>query len=111
MFLDFFLDLIYKKKCLVCSCSKPVENFDYLLCKTCAGKIVYFSNHPFRIYEGVNIYSACIYSETVKELIQMLKFSHRKKASIVLAKILFNYFQKLNLGNDFIIVYPPSYFL
>ena len=41
----------------------------------------------------------------------MLKFKHKKSASKPLSDILFSYFKKLNLKDDFIIVYPPSYFI
>ena len=35
--LNLFLDLIYNKKCLICSCAKT----DELLCKNCAKDIHY----------------------------------------------------------------------
>ncbi len=105
--IDAFLDLIYNQKCLVCNCSKA----NTLLCKTCAKDVHYLSVYAHRIYKGVGIYSMAIYRGSVKKLIQLLKFSHRKKAAKVLAELLFEYFKKLDLKEDFIIIYPPSFYL
>lgn len=101
----FILNLIYKQKCLICSCAKV----DNLLCKTCAKDINYLSSFPHKIYKEIPIYSACLYDNVIKKLIHLLKFKHKKNASIVLSKVLFKYFQELKLTNDFIIVYPSSY--
>jgi len=46
---------------------------------------------------------------TVKKIIQLLKFSHKKTMSLVLARIVFEYFKKLNLKEDFIVIYPDSF--
>ena len=102
-----FLDLIYNQKCLVCSCAKT----DELLCKSCAKDIQYLSSFAHRIFYNVPIYSATLYQGSVKKLIHKLKFNHRKKASIPLAEILFKYFKNIKEKNDYIIVFPPSYFL
>ncbi|MBR2068331.1 MAG: ComF family protein [Candidatus Gastranaerophilales bacterium] len=101
------LDLIYKKKCIVCSCAKT----DDLLCKNCAKDVNFLSGFPHKIYNSIPIYSACVYTTTVKTIIHLLKFSHKKQASLVLAQLLFEYFKKLKLNNDFIIVYPGSFYL
>lgn len=102
-----FLNLIYNKKCLICSCSKT----DDLLCKNCLKDVRFLSCFPHRIYRDISIYSALLYEGSVKKLIQLLKFSHRKSSSKVLASLLYSYFKKLNLNEDYIIIYPPSYFL
>lgn len=106
-FLENFLDLIYKRKCIVCSCLKQ----DDFLCKTCAKDIDYLSGFAHKIYNNVPIYSAVLYKGSIKTLIHKLKFSHRKNASKVLAKILFEYFKKIKEDKDYIIVFPPSYFI
>ena len=103
--LNKLLDLVYIQKCIVCNCSKA-DNF---LCKTCAKDVNYLSVFPHRIYNNIPIYSASIYQNTVKKIIHLLKFSHRKKASIVLAKILYEYFKKTDLKQDYIIIYPDSF--
>lgn len=99
-----FLNLIYNQKCLICNCSKV----DNLLCKTCSKDVYYLSSFTQRIYKEIPIFCATNYKGTVKTLIQKLKFSHKKSASIPLAQILFNYFQKLDLKDNYIITYPPS---
>lgn len=99
--------MIYKKKCLICGCSKT----DDLLCKTCLKDVQFLSCFAHKIYEKIPIYSATIYDKNIKSLIQMLKFKHKKSASKPLTNILFSYFKKLNLKDDFIIIYPPSFFI
>lgn len=106
-FLDTFLDLIYKQNCLICSCAKTKN----LLCKTCLKDVNYLSGFPHKIYKEIPIYSALKYEGVTKKLIHKLKFQHKKKASIVLSNILFEYFLKLNLNKEFVIIYPPSFFL
>jgi competence protein ComFC len=108
MFIGLFekiLDLIYQQKCVICSCAKD----NVLLCKNCAKDVEFLSNFPHKIYNKIPVYSACLYKTTIKKLIQLLKFNHKKKVSYILAQILFDYFKKLNLGNDFIIIYPDSF--
>jgi len=105
-FISLFLDLIYKQKCLICSCAKTNE----LLCKTCAKNVHYLSCFPQKFYNEIPIYCATIYENIIKTLIHQLKFSHKKNAAKVLANLLFNYYQKLDFKkNDFIITYPKSY--
>ena len=102
-----FLDLIYKRKCIVCNSSKE----DSFLCKTCAKDVHYLSTYAHRIYNNVPIYSACLYNGSIKTLIHKLKFSHRKNASVPLSKILYDYFIKIKQDKDYIITYPPSFFV
>ena len=98
-----FLNLIYNEKCLVCGCSK----IDNLLCKNCLKDVYYLSGFAQRFYKEIPIFCATNYQKTIKTLIQKLKFSHKKKAVIPLAEILYSYFSKLNLKDDYIIIYPP----
>ena len=91
-----FLNLIYNRKCLVCGCSKT----DDFLCKTCLKDIDNLSSFPQRIYKNIPIYCATLYKKSTKILIQKLKFSHKKNATIPLSNILFSYFQNLNLKDD-----------
>ena len=105
--LNLFLDLIYNKKCLICSCAKT----DELLCKNCAKDIHYLSSFAHKIFNNIPFYSATLYEGNIKKLIHKLKFNHHKKASIPLAQILYKYFKNIPQKNDYIIIYPPSYFL
>ena len=106
-FLNVFLDLIYNRKCLCCSCAKT----DELLCKNCAKDIHYLSSYAHRIFKNIPFYSATLYEGNIKKLIHKLKFNHHKKASIPLAQILYKYFKNIPQKNDYIIIYPPSCFL
>jgi len=99
-----FSNLIYNQKCLICGCAKV----DNLLCKSCLKDVYYLSSFAQRFYKKIPIYCATSYKNTTKFLIQKLKFSHKKKAAIPLAEILYNYFLKLNLLDNYIIIYPPS---
>ncbi len=105
--LEKFLDLIYKHKCIICGCSKN----NNLLCKNCSKDINFLSTFPHKIYNSIPIYSATLYSSAVKKLIQIFKFQHRKKVSIILAELLYSYFKKLKLNNNFVIIYPDSFFI
>ncbi len=98
--LNKFLDLIYNKKCLVCGCSKT----DNLLCKNCLKDVYYLSGFAQRFYKKIPIFCATNYQKTTKSLIQKLKYSHKKNASIPLSNILYNYFLKLNLKDEYIII-------
>ena len=99
-------NLIYNQKCLICNCAKT----DDLLCKNCLKSVEYLSSYPQKIYREIPIFCATNYKNTIKKLIQKLKFSHNKKCAIPLAKILFDYYKKLDLKDDFIIVYPSSFY-
>lgn len=101
------LNLVYNQKCIICGCSKTDNN----LCKTCLKDVEILSGFAHRVFNKIPIYCAYIYSKNIKKLIQLLKFSHKKKAAKPLAYLLFNYYQKLNLNNNFIIIYPPAFSL
>ena len=67
-FIDNLIDIIYINKCIICN-SKNLEDTKLALCKTCAKDVDYMSNYPHKIYKGIPIYSATIYSKTIKKLI------------------------------------------
>lgn len=102
--LNKFLSLIYNQKCLVCGCAKT----DDFLCKSCLKNVNYLSCFAQRFYKNIPIFCAANYNNSIKILIQKLKFSHVKNASIPLSKILFDYFKQLNLNKEYIIIFPPS---
>lgn len=105
--INLFLGLIYDEKCIICGCLKT-EGF---LCKTCLKDVNYLSIFAQRIYKNIPIYCATNYDGTIKKLIWKLKFQHRKNASKALAIILSNYFKKLKIEKNFIVVYPPVFSL
>lgn len=107
-FLEYVLNSIYKKNCIVCNCSKE----DGFLCKNCSKDVQKLNGFAHRIYKGVPIYSAFVYENTIKTLIQKLKFSYKKESAKVLAHMLFDYFKDIDIDkNDLIIVYPDTFYL
>ena len=104
---DKFLNLIYNQKCLICGCAKV----DNLLCKSCLKDVQYLNSFTQRVYKNIPIYCATNYKSTTKKLIQLLKFSHKKNAAIPLGQILYNYSQRLDLKDDYIITFPASFCL
>ncbi len=106
-FFDEFLNLIYKKKCLICSCSKD-DNF---LCKTCSKDVQILPVFAHRIYKNCPIYSAYLYQGIIKDLIHKFKFHYKHKAKYPLSRLLWDYFKKLNLKetDNFTICYPNIY--
>ena len=100
-------DLIYNQKCLICSCAKT----DNYVCKTCLKDVNYLSSFPQKFYKEIPIFCCSTYSGTIKRLIQLLKFSHKKNAAIPLGQILYNYSQRLDLKDDYIITFPASFCL
>ena len=98
-------NFLYVNKCIVCN--KNAENF---LCSECKKQINYLSPYPVKIYKKIPVYCCSIYETSIKKLIKSLKFYRKKHSSIVLSKILFEYFSKLNIEKNFIIIYPPAFF-
>ena len=98
-------NFLYVNKCIVCN--KNAENF---LCSECKKQINYLSPYPIKIYKKVPVYCCSIYETSIKKLIKSLKFYRKKHSSTVLSKILFEYFSKLNIGKNFVIIYPPAFF-
>jgi len=86
-----FLSLIYRENCCVCGCAKDNK----ILCNSCAKTVEILSGFPQNQIEGVEIYSASIYKDTIKTLIHSLKFKHKKAAAKVLADFLSKYFKKV----------------
>jgi ComF family protein len=99
------IHLIYKQKCLGCGCSKTGE----ILCKTCEKELKFSTVYAQGVYEGVKIFSALEYNGAIKKLIHQLKYNHKKGASKVLAKLLYEYFLKIKLGENLIIIPVPSH--
>ncbi len=104
--LRLFTRFLYTNKCLICN--KNSENF---ICQNCKKEINFLSLYPVKIYKKIPVYCAATYETTTKKLIKNLKFYRKKLAFVPLANILFDYFSKLKLEKDFVVVFPPTYFL
>ena len=91
-----FADLIYKQKCVVCGCSKTNE----ILCKNCLKAVQNLSPYAQRKVQGVNIFCAAKYKDSIKILIRNFKFNRRKSAAKPCAEILYSYFKKVCEANE-----------
>lgn len=82
-----FLSFLYRENCIICGCAKDGK----ILCKTCAKTVEFLSPFAHAKYRGVEIYSATIYQNNLRELIHKLKFNHKKGVARVLAEFLYQY--------------------
>ncbi len=101
--LNYILDLIYKKKCYFCGSSK--ENVS--MCSECFEDISYSDIKIERTFNNVDIYCACEYSDNVQKLIRGLKYHNKPELAYYQAKIMFEYWNKLNFNSKFQIVPVP----
>lgn len=85
------LALIYKENCCICGCSKD----NNILCKSCAKNVQMLSSFAHSKILGVEIYSAFIYKEVIRELIHKLKFEHKKAVARVLGLYIFDFYEKI----------------
>lgn len=101
----WFLDIIYSAKCVVCGCSKS----NGFLCKNCAKTITLLPGFAQTKIEGVDVYSALLYDDILKTLIQNYKFKNNLNIKNVLADLLFDYFNKNLKGAKFTVIPVPSH--
>ena len=104
-FIKPVLRFLYTNKCIICN-----QNSEDYICKNCKKEINFLSLFPTKIYKKTPIYCASVYKTVIKKLIKSLKFYRKKYAYIPLAQILFDYYVKLKLKKDFVIVFPPTFF-
>jgi len=120
--LDYFLDILFPKRCI--SCLKLVKD-DTIFCEDCLSKIRIFNSFfcpkcGARIPEFKKIChkeekfilgAATDYNDIVKQAIWRLKFKFIQKGAYPLANLLINYFKNLNFGNkknkNFIVIPIP----
>lgn len=97
-----FLDLIYKRKCINCGCSKT----DEILCKNClktVQKLPFFAQDIINEYK---VYSCFYYEGIIKKLILELKFKHNKPCSKIAAKLLYEYILNSDIKTDNLVIIP-----
>ena len=97
------LDWIYKKKCYFCKSSKESVR----MCSDCYDKLIALPISVNRIINGVNIYCAGNYSKDLQKLIRGLKYHKQRDLAYFQAKFMYEYWQKLNLTEDFQVVPVP----
>lgn len=90
-YLNEFLDLIYKRKCLNCNCSIN-EGF---LCKNCLKLVQNLPYFPQGVVNNYPIYSVFYYEGGIRALIHSLKFKHNKACAFYIADLIKEYIDKI----------------
>ena len=104
-FLNFLLDLIYRKKCYFCGSSKH----SLKMCPNCYEKLEFMDFNANRIINGVDIFCAGLYTKELQKLIRGLKYHNQKDLAYYQAKFMYEYFSKLDVckDNEFELVAVP----
>ena len=105
----FFLDLldwIYKKKCYFCRSSKESVK----MCSKCFDELEFLPVEVNRtLCGGVKVYCAGVYSKYLQKMIRGLKYHGQRDLAYYQAKFMWQYWEKLELEGDFVIVPVPIY--
>ena len=101
--LEKLLNLIYIQPCYFCKSSKE----DKLLCSKCYSKIRFLPAGVVRVISSIDIYSATIYDGIIKTLVKDLKYYKKKKLALIQAQIMFEYWQQLDIQDEYIILPVP----
>ena len=102
-FLLNLLDWIYKKKCYFCGKSKE----SLKMCSSCYDKMLFNNLGADREILGIKVYSCGVYDTILQKLIRGLKYHNQKELAYYQAKFMCEYWQKLDLKDDFVIVPVP----
>lgn len=104
-FLLGLLDLIYKKRCYFCKSSKDCV----VMCHKCYDELNLNDKRARVIYKNVNIFCAGVYEKTMQKLIRGVKYHKQRELAFYQAKFMAEYFEKLNIKKDFVVVPVPLY--
>lgn len=102
-FFEKLLSLIYIQPCCFCKSTKE----DKILCSKCKSRIHFLDTKPYRNVDYTKIYACTFYDEITKKLIKDLKYHNKKNISKAIAGLMYDYWQKLNIQEDFLIVPVP----
>ncbi len=102
-FLEKLLSLIYIRPCFYCGSKKE----DNMICTKCRRKINYMPRGVFKEIYGCKIYVCTLYDEVIKKLIKDLKYHKKKYLAELQAEIMYEYFSRLNLNEDFLVLSVP----
>ena len=102
-FIEKLLSLIYTQPCYFCKSTKE----DTILCSKCATKITFLNEVVFKRIKDTNVYACAIYDDVIKKLIKDFKYHKQKKLAPLQAKLMYEYWQKLNIEGDFLIIPVP----
>ncbi len=101
--LEKLLNLIYIQPCYFCRSTKE----DSLLCSKCHEKIKFYPLNTAAIIADSNVYACTFYEGIIKNLIISLKYYNKKRLAYYAAKIMYEYWQKLNINKEFLIIPVP----
>lgn len=96
-------DWIYRKRCYICS--KSYENRK--LCSKCYEKIEFLPACVSRIVSSTNVYCACEYKAEIQKIIRGLKYHKKRELAYFQAKVMYDYWQRLNKSDDFLVIPIP----
>ena len=97
------LDWIYKKKCHFCGNSK----YSCKMCPKCYDKLIFSNLSVNREIMGVKVYTCGLYENIMQKMIRGIKYHRQKELAFYIAKFMWEYFQKLNLEDNFVVVPVP----
>lgn len=104
-FLIGLLDWIYKKKCYFCkSSSESVK-----MCSKCYDELEFLPVEVNRIVLKSKVFCAGVYSKNLQKMIRGLKYHRQSDLAYYQAKFMWEYWQRLNLNGDFVIVPVPIF--
>lgn len=102
-FFTFLIDLIYIKKCYICS--KSEENS--FLCSKCISKVEYLPLGVNRIISDKKIYCATEYSGVIQKVIRGIKYHNQKQLAYFQAHIMYMYWKSLKKNDNYVVIPVP----
>lgn len=100
------LDFIYENKCYFCHSSKENSIF----CSKCYNSVDFFINKPFKKINGVELYAVTYYKDITQKLIRAVKYHNKKDLAYYQAKLMYEYWQTLNISSENFLVMPVPMF-
>lgn len=79
------------------------------MCPECYDKLEFLDIRANRIIDGVDVYCAGVYTKELQKLIRGVKYHRQKDLAFYQAKFMYEYFCKLGLEKDFILVPTPMH--
>ena len=79
------------------------------MCPDCYNKLQYLDVRANRIIDGVDIFSAGVYTKELQKLIRGVKYHKQKELAYYQAKFMYEYFLKLGLDKDFVLIPTPMH--
>ncbi|MCR5261801.1 MAG: hypothetical protein K6C94_08195 [Candidatus Gastranaerophilales bacterium] len=100
------LDFIYETKCYFCSRSKE----DTIFCSKCYNSIEFIDYRAISNIENCPVYAVTYYKEIIQKLIRAVKYHNKKELAVYQAKIMYEYWQNLEIKDRKYTVIPVPMF-